>query len=217
MNLPAIAANTLQQFRNHPVYKFIFDSNLANLKQIYSPIARAKHVHKEIEKHLAENLSDPIVAKHVSCKQGCTACCHTQVSVSHDEAFLLFNLIKSKKVKVDIDKLALQSQSGNNASDWYKLDYKDRGCIFLDQQGSCTVYKDRPGVCRTNYSVSDPSLCSTEDGVEKPHRLLNTHPANMVLNAGYFAAKGGGALPKMLWELLCKKSDNKSRSKENFI
>ncbi len=215
MKLPAIAAKSFNQYQNHPVYRSIFQQTLNQLRQIFSPIARAKLVHAKIEEHLNKNLSDPIVAKHISCKKGCTACCHTQVSVSHDEAELLSNKILSGSILIDIDRLANQAQTGDDSTKWYKLDYQSRQCVFLDSEGSCSVYADRPSVCRSNYSISDASFCSTEDGVEKPHRLLNTHQSNMVLTAGYYAAKGGGALPHLLWKKITSKFDKKSRSNEN--
>lgn len=215
MKLPAIAAKSFNEYQNHPVYRSLFEQALNQLRQIFSPIARAKLVHAKIEEHLSKNLSDPIVAKHISCKKGCTACCHTQVSINKDEAELLANKILSGIIKIDIDRLANQAQAADDSSKWYKLSYLDRKCIFIDEEGGCSVYSDRPSVCRTNYSVSDASFCSTEDGVEKPHRLLNTDKANMVMTAGFVAAKGGGALPHLIWQKIAAKFDKKSRSKEN--
>ena len=44
--------------------------------------------------------------------------------------------------------------------------HQDRKCVFLNDQNECTIYDDRPSVCRTNTVLSDPAACSTEDGKE---------------------------------------------------
>lgn len=187
------------------------------MAKIFNSIARAKWVHYQIDQHIEQLFKDPVISKHTSCKKSCQACCHSQVSISNDEAELLLKKIVDGVVKIDIDKLAVQKSAGNSAKDWYQIDYKTRACVFLDQAGLCSVYADRPSVCRTNYVVSDPSQCSTENGNLLSQSLLNTYAADMVLSAGYIASKGGGALPRMIWDALIRHSKKKSYRKKSDL
>lgn len=210
MNLPVIAARTLQNFRAHPVLGKVYQNARRHLGRLFSPVARAKWTHQQIDREISLLFKDPIVAKHSSCKKGCSACCHSQVSVSGDEAEMLALKIIRGEVDIDLEKLARQEEASKNVSEWYQIPYNDRKCVFLNEQGECSVYHDRPGVCRTNYTVSPAEFCSTEDGIEKPQRLLNTQAADMYLAAAFQISKSGGALPHMLWHALVR-LNSKSR------
>ena len=176
------------------------------LKKISSPIKRARYLHKEVNKKLSLLFKEEAVQKHLSCRKGCSACCNTQVSVSDDEAALLAKLVESG-LKIDLNKLKIQAQNSSNASSWYSQPYEQRGCVFLDENKECTVYNDRPSVCRTNHVVGDPKDCSTEDGIVKPVQLLNTFEADMAIMAGFGSCSKNGALPKMLFDLLNEKNN----------
>ena len=113
--------------------------------------------------------------------------------------FCLADLVKKGK-KIDFDKLKKQANQGNKYIDWYKLDYKDRSCVFLDDKGSCTIYEDRPLVCRTNMVVSDPENCDSTDGETKPVRLIHTDKPNMIIMGAYMIAEKSGTLANLLHE-----------------
>ncbi|WP_417336039.1 YkgJ family cysteine cluster protein [Halobacteriovorax marinus] len=179
----------------------IMNDLIKKLRKLSSPARRARLVHKEINKRVESLFKDPAVAKNVSCRQGCSACCHTQVSISDDESQLLKKLIDNGH-EIDIEKLKRQSKASKSSSTWYRLSYEERACIFLDKNKSCSIYEHRPSVCRTNYVVGDPSDCSTEDGLEKSVRLLNTHEADMALMAGFSQCEENGAMPDLLYSLL---------------
>lgn len=191
----------------------VYRSARKHLSRVFSPIARAKWAHHQIDYHITQLFKDPVVAKYSACKKGCSACCHSQVSASDDEAQLLAHKIVRGEVSIDIDRLMTQADAGNDASAWYKLSYQQRGCIFLDSNGGCSVYEDRPAVCRTNFAISTAEFCSTEDGIEKPIRLLNTQAADMIIAASFQASKSGGALPVMLWNALQSISLKNTKSK----
>lgn len=180
-------------------------------------MARARFAHQEIDRQIEVLFQDPAVARHSSCKRGCSACCHSQVSINQDEAELLALKVLRGEITIDIARLAKQKDAGDAAAKWYQIAYKERGCVFLDDDGACQIYANRPGVCRTNYAVSAPELCSTEDGVEKPHRLLTTQAADMVLAASFIAAKAGGAMPRMLWDAIAKLEKQRAPKKPSLL
>ncbi len=204
---------TLQQFQNHPILGSLYRSTRKNLSKIFTPVARARWAHRQIDEHIATLFKDPAVSRHSSCKKGCHACCHSQVSVNKDEIEILAHKVLRQEVVIDLDRLARQKEAGDDAAQWYKIDYHTRGCVFLDESGACRVYADRPGVCRTNYAVSAPELCATDNGIELPQRLLNTHAADMVLAGAFHASGEGGALPRMLWQAI-ERLQNKKKSKK---
>jgi uncharacterized protein len=153
---------------------------------------------------------DEIVQENVKCGKGCSFCCHTQVSVTRDEAELLAQRIIDG-IDIDLERLYRQSKAENSSGEWYKMDHKTRACVFLGPEGECTVYEDRPSVCRTNNVVSDPANCSTEDGKEKSVRLLNTYASDMIIMAHFSNSKENGALPQMLFRSLDNRVQRQSK------
>ncbi len=180
------------------------------IKKQGNPLKRARLVHREIEDQMSQLFQDDLIRENVQCGKGCTFCCHTQVSVTRDEAELLAQRIIDG-VDVDLEKLYVQSKAMNNSGDWYKLDHQTRGCVFLGSEGECSIYDDRPSVCRTNNVISDPANCSTEDGQEKSVRLLNTYAPDMIIMAHFSNSKENGALPYMLFKSLDNRVQRQSK------
>jgi Fe-S-cluster containining protein len=130
------------------------------------------------------------------------------VSVNKDEAKLLAHRVIEDNIELDLKKLYIQGNVENSAKQWFKLPYELRGCVFLNKNGECRIYDDRPSVCRTNNVLSDPRMCDTSDGVEKPIRLLNTDKADLAIIASYQQAGEAGTLPYMLWKELDNRGEN---------
>ncbi len=183
------------------------------LGRIDDPITRATKSHDYIESYMSQIMENDVVKKSLACGNGCSACCHTQVSINSDEAELLSQLVIDGNAHIDLKKLYIQGNVENDPAKWFQLPYTLRGCVFLDEKGSCTIYENRPIVCRTNNVLGEASQCDTRDGVEKPLRLLNTHKSDIVTIAAYNAAGKGGTLPHMLWESLREKVEYKSLPK----
>ena len=201
MNVPAVAKNTFELLRNQPEFLAITESVMAQLNKIKSTIERARFVHQKVDEYNQEIFAHPVLVEMMPCKSGCTGCCHTQVSVTEDEANLLYYNI-SNGVDIDYHLLSLQNEKGNTTSDYYKLSYKERKCVFLDDKGTCKVYNDRPSVCRTNAVVGDSAQCSTDGKEQGPIRLVKTSKADMVIVGAYAWANESGTLPLMLSKVL---------------
>ncbi len=200
-------------------YSSLTNNIIDKLKGTRSFFERAKFFHREVDSALKSVIENNFVADKITCKKGCTHCCYTQVSVTQDEAEMLAEKIIKKSADVDnevksigsilsdgfdITKLYLQAQSLNSAEKWYRLEFDKRRCVFLNAENFCSVYEDRPAVCRTNYVLSDSQKCSTEDGIEHPVRLVSTTDADMVIVGGFVASVENGALPFMLWKAIKK-------------
>ncbi|MCZ4310144.1 YkgJ family cysteine cluster protein [Vibrio pomeroyi] len=77
------------------------------------------------------------------CKQGCSACCKSDVRISTLEAKYI-----EKKTGVKAKKVGKVSSGHKEA------------CPFL-KDNSCSIYNERPFNCRTLFTLDDPKYCST--------------------------------------------------------
>ena len=200
MNVPAIAKKTYDELRVKPEFAGIVDFVLSELDKIPDDIEKARFIHKLVDELNEKVFEHPLVKTYSPCKAGCTACCHTQVSVTRNEALLLIERV-NEGVTVDSDLLLKQMKAGDNDTEFYRLSYEDRKCIFLGDNGLCSVYEDRPSVCRTNAVLGNSSQCDTSAEL-KPTVLVKTPHADMVIYAAYVHAKDNGALPHLLGKLL---------------
>lgn len=201
MNIPAIAKNTFDTLVNRPEFIKITTSVMNQLEKISNKLEKARFVHNVIDEHNKEVFSHPLLKELVPCKVGCSACCHTQVSVTEEEALLLLHNI-DLGVDINYDQLSKQAAVGNDVTDFYKLDYKDRACLFLNEEGVCKVYKDRPSVCRTNAVVGEASQCDTNNKTQGSLRLVKTQQADMAIVGAFANSAESGTLPMMLAKVL---------------
>lgn len=200
MNVPFIARKSFEEMKSQHEFVSIVHHIVDRLKKMTNKYKRAEYIHDLVDKYNQEVFTHPLVMQFSPCKRGCTACCHTQVSVTEDEAELLVKRIKSG-VSIDHDRLKLQREAGNDGEVYFKIPYQDRQCVFLDDQGGCKVYEDRPSVCRTNAVLGSAEQCDTSQEI-RPTRLVRTPQADMVIYGSFYIAKSSGSLPFMVGKLL---------------
>ncbi len=128
------------------------------------------------------------VGKPVTCKRGCAACCRQIIAVSDVEAHALARLVEAmpapRRARVEarfadaerrmlewrpLDRLMpLEPLSDDDfrlrAREHYRLGL---ACPFLEDE-SCSIYADRPMVCREYDVVSPPSVCGRLAEGERP-------------------------------------------------
>lgn len=196
MNVPAIAKKSFDELRNQPDFMHIVQTVLNKLQKISSHIKRTKLVHQLIDEYNTEVFAHPVVKELSPCKNGCSFCCHTQVSVTEDEADVLVQRIQ-EGLQIDRELLDRQMLAGNDPASYFRLNHLERRCVFLDANNSCSVYKDRPSVCRTNAVIGESSQCDTSKTIQ-PTRLVMTKKADMVIYASFLFARKSGALPFMI-------------------
>jgi len=76
----------------------------------------------------------------VACGKGCAACCHMNVSITAIEAERLARASGRRKAPL----VSTVHRAPN--------EFSGRPCPFLDGQGVCSVYEDRPLSCRKHAS-----------------------------------------------------------------
>lgn len=216
MNIPFVAKATFEALRNQPVFLNITQFILARLQSMHSSFERAKFIHDVIEQYNEEVFAHPLVKEFMPCKAGCSACCHTQVSVTRDEAELLLERIHNG-LKIDHDRLQKQAAAGDDDQLYFQLSFDERKCVFLSGEGECRVYEDRPSVCRTNAVLGPASQCDTRSE-QGSLRLVKTSKSDMVIVGAFAAAEESGTLPHMLSKLFKKKRRTFLKvSKENLL
>ena len=113
---------------------------------------------------------------HVACEPGCTACCHMNTLIYEHEAKRLAEVSGRKMTTLPYRPMDVVLAEGNK--------YNFQPCPFL-VKSRCSVYEDRPLVCRVHHSLSDTALdCNpfvssgrppmyNPDVVEVPYRVIN--------------------------------------------
>lgn len=198
--IPALAARTFSRLKDTRSFRKICERIGFRLQKITSFHHWAQRAHEEVDHQLSKDLSDPLAVSLVTCRRGCSACCHTQVSCTIEEASLLAKKVQEKGLEINMT--YLEKQAMTPAERWYGLTYDERKCVFVNSAGECSLYEDRPSVCRSNYVISNPIQCDTSDGVERPLRMLKTERADMAIVGQFRASKKTGTLPSLLYEVL---------------
>jgi Fe-S-cluster containining protein len=218
MNFPAIAKQTYESLKGQPAFSNITNFIIAHLKRISSPLERARFVHHVVDDYNRTVFSHPLVKELSPCKAGCSGCCHTQVSITEDEAELLASIINDG-LKIDLKRLNDQYEASNSSEDFYKLSYNSRKCIFLGEDDRCQVYNDRPSVCRTNSVLGEASQCSTQAGLDPKQtlRLVKTAEADMAMMGAFLSSKNNGTLAYMVRKFIEKSLITKVKPNKKSI
>ena len=133
----------------------------------------------------------------VSCGRGCSRCCHHYVTSVHalEVLSVYHNLAKRPDL---IERMAACGRRVGDFEAWKhfcELTYPERSeaeredlvlehyyderlpCPFLDAEGACEVYEDRPMTCRMYLASSPPRYCEAEN-VTDPDADVFTIPAD---------------------------------------
>ncbi len=117
-----------------------------------------------------------------TCSAGCAACCYVFISATFGEATIVADRVLSKRARTDVEALLLQLDEDRAILDSRLPDggYLSlrRPCSFLTDvsasgswSGRCSVYEDRPFVCRMHFVTSDPSYCAPDHSEHPTHRI----------------------------------------------
>ncbi len=99
------------------------------------------------------------MADPVSCKPGCSSCCHRLMEITVGEAAVIVSFLRNagdwKRVRAAASSLAGRARECS-ADAWFKM--KTR-CPILTDDGMCGAYQVRPPACAVHFVTSDPSSC----------------------------------------------------------
>lgn len=118
-------------------------------------------------------------SEHVSavsaCRNKCNHCCHINVLVPKTEAKLMAKALGRK--------LATPKKTFKIAADSDALSHFGEPCTFL-KDGQCSIYAQRPVMCRTLVSMADTDLlCQLVPGVSVPVPYANSQQLQAIFVA----------------------------------
>lgn len=134
--------------------------------------------------HIYEMIDEPSYGS-VACKRGCSHCCHIKADVFTFEANRLWKLYKRDQDERVAEQATYEQQ------DYLKKSRDQAACVFL-KNNECSIYSQRPYVCRNLYVYTPPAHCDER-----------TYPGAQ--SAQYTSLKNM-ILESILWRLLEFKS-----------
>ena len=144
----------------------VFDKYTAKLEGVNAGADRARALHQLLDQALQSAAHIP-----VSCRKGCSGCCHYEIEITQDEAALLAAVVWGG-VDVDYDRLAKQAARERKSAEWSNILRPENRCVFLDTDGACRVYEHRPSACRRHLVTSPAEACSTPGQPVAPVEVL---------------------------------------------
>lgn len=127
-----------------------------------------------------------------ACKRGCGSCCHIGVTVSKAEAEVIGRGIGRKVAKpppervmntadlLDDPDARERMKRMHKQQQWMRDAYHGVACTFLNRHGSCTIYENRPLICRWQVNLdTDPLLCELVPQDVAPIRVPYLDMTNM--------------------------------------
>jgi Fe-S-cluster containining protein len=118
--------------------------------------------YKKILEEVDKFTQHPQMKAAITCGsvKNCSFCCHDIIYMGEVEAKHIKDVIKSSNVSFSKDRVEKQS-SGDN------IKWADKACPMLqdlDENGErlCSIYENRPIICRTHNNSLEPSTCNKE-------------------------------------------------------
>ena len=137
--------------------------------------ARAQELHRRVDEALAKVAAmKPGVVAAVRCGRGCAHCCRLWVGVTREEAELLARRVAEGTAFADPARMAAQG-GWPTPADFIGKPREEAACVFLGADGACTVYEDRPSICRAVLVTSDPEACRTGDLSTRITAVINPY------------------------------------------
>ena len=120
----------------------------------------ARSAHSAMNNVLQRDRQKNPGSENIRCGKGCSHCCHEAVEIWPQEAALLVET--ARQAGMALDRARLERQSRYTVDTWRQQPAADKACVFLGDDGACTVYEFRPNACRKLLVVTDPALCNAE-------------------------------------------------------
>jgi Fe-S-cluster containining protein len=156
----------------------------------------AAGIHDIVDRDIGDTMRSQQGA-NVTCRKGCSHCCHMHVGITRPEAALLLAYAEDQGVTIDWDRVRRQSKF-SDPNEWVERQpFEDTACVFLGADGTCQVYEHRPTACRKHLALSDPALCDLKNGLGGKAMYLVTYPAEVAFSASFNVFERG-SMPVML-------------------
>jgi uncharacterized protein len=162
----------------------------------------ARNVHGTMDEVLERDRGKDSASGNIRCRKGCSHCCHGPVEIWPQEATLLVKA--AREAGIALDPTRLERQGRQSIDTWRKQPWADTACVFLDNDGACTVYEYRPNACRKLLVVSDPALCDArKQSLGQVERWFSWE--SEMLETAALEVFGRGLMPRLLLDELRSK------------
>lgn len=121
---------------------------------------------------LAQSLNDRSLASYpaqseIACGKGCSYCCFGFVAVHPAEAFRLAGAVRAGTASIEAIRAAGRALQGLTPDERVG---RKLPCPLLED-GACSVYAERPLVCRQATSLSLPACIEEFEGIDRDGRI----------------------------------------------
>ena len=175
------------------VYDSVAQEALA-IQALPTGAERARAVHRRVEAAAAPFAAlKPEAVQAIRCRRGCSHCCRIRVDITADEAALLAERVGAGTAHPDPARLALQ-RAWVTPEAFIGKPLAEAACVFLGEDGACTVYEDRPSACRALLVASDPEHCRDADQSSQVLAIINPYLERVVSAARTVDAWEGNRL-----------------------
>lgn len=145
-------------------------------------LSKALDILKELYKKIDEGIDS--FSQYAPCRKGCSSCCHLYLECTDIEAEFVRRYIKRNRTSKEIEELNNKIHNmlremettarphtleEDSLQDMY-LNYaaKKNPCIFLNEEGGCSIYEARPLSCRKFIVFTSRENCSISDKIVTP-------------------------------------------------
>src|SRR5262245_3503170 len=97
--------------------------------QVQDAPAYAREVHAALDAVLERDRKRSLTSDAITCRKGCSHCCHGPVEIWPHEAALLVRA--AREAGLEIDRARLERQSRHAVDTWREQPAPDRACVFL--------------------------------------------------------------------------------------
>lgn len=155
--------NKFEDILFHTIQDKLYEKRMENVGFQAAILAIYQEV-LEFSDNIVQELEANGQSPEVACISGCSYCCHSQVNVIPIEALIIAALIETdfsynqKGSLRDGISRTRSMTNGKTPEETYALK-DDLPCLFLTK-GKCSIYKNRPSICRSWNSL-DVDSCKS--------------------------------------------------------
>lgn len=121
----------------------------------------------------------PEYKERIYCKKGCSLCCHQVIPVNEHEIDHIISRNKEKFDSVNISDLKKQlTATMENIKETRK--FEEMKCVFLNDEGACSVYSERPTMCRSFSMLDKNDGCNAFGNVTDGLGLVATEASSLM-------------------------------------
>lgn len=181
--LPHVVREAQLLTRKDPELKAFLFEGLQKLSTFRSNKEKLNWLREEVDNLISSS------SQKSECQKGCHYCCFHPISLSVGE----MEDIKSLEIATNSERLEKQKK---HFKDGEEIQYEERACVFLEG-GTCSIYQNRPLICRLTHVSSEPIHCHLENE-SIPIEHLPVTKAALLVGAYYMGNPDVELLPILL-------------------